>query len=55
MVKLSKAVLEPYKKRYVDIFAWKYERLKTCGIVLIQHRIPLKLRENPWVTSKITL
>lgn len=49
MVKLFKGVPKDYKERYVDIFkkfmdvfAWSYEYLKTYDLDIIQHKIPLK-------------
>lgn len=49
MVKLFKGVRKGYKERYVDIFkkymdvfAWSYEDLKTYDLDIIQHKIPLK-------------
>jgi hypothetical protein len=35
-------------KEYVDVFAWKYEDLKTYDTTIIQHRIPLKPRTKPF-------
>lgn len=52
MVRLSKDVPKDLKQRYVeifnkyiDIFAWSYEDLKTYDTSIIQHKIPLK----PWI------
>jgi hypothetical protein len=35
-------------KEYVDVFAWKYEDLKTYDTSIIQHRIPLKPGTKPF-------
>jgi hypothetical protein len=35
-------------KEYVDVFAWKYEDLKTYDTGIIQHRIPLKHGKKPF-------
>ena len=34
-------------KEYLDVFAWKYEDLKTYDISIFKHRIPLKLDTKP--------
>jgi len=51
MVRLAKNVPEHFKQRYVslfkkfvDVFAWSYEDLKTYDTKIIQHKIPLKPR-----------
>jgi hypothetical protein len=48
-INLSKEISFEHKKEYlnlskeyVDVFAWKYEDLKTYDTNIIQHRIPLK-------------
>jgi len=49
LVKLSKNLPENEKQNYIelfkefkDVFAWKYEYLKTYDMAIIQHKIPLK-------------
>jgi hypothetical protein len=34
-------------KKFVDIFAWSYDNLKTFDNDIIQHKIPLKVGSNP--------
>jgi hypothetical protein len=48
-VKLSKFLLEKYLAEYevllndfIDVFAWKYEDLRTFDETIIHHKIPLK-------------
>jgi ribonuclease HI len=54
-VKLSKSLSENQRVEYVkllkefsDVFAWKYEDLKTYDTNIIEHRIPLKYDTNPF-------
>jgi hypothetical protein len=35
-------------KRFVDIFAWSYEDLKTFDTNIIQHKIPMKVGSKPF-------
>ena len=49
MVKLFKGVPKNYKERYIDlfkkymdVFSWSYEDLKTYDKIIIWHNIPLK-------------
>jgi hypothetical protein len=53
-VKLSKILSENKRVEYVkllkvlsDVFAWKYEYLKTYDTSIIEHSIPLKYDTNP--------
>jgi len=54
-IKLSKYIYVEKKqeyqqifKEYMDVFAWKYEDLKTYDTNIIQHMIPLKLGSKPF-------
>ena len=54
IVKLFKGVPKEYKERYIDlfkkfmdVFAWSYEDLKTYDLDIIQHKIPLKYGVKP--------
>jgi len=54
-VKLPKSLLDERKMEYhklfcefVDVFAWKYEDLKTYDTSIIEHRIPLKDGTKPF-------
>jgi hypothetical protein len=54
-VKLSKflsgkqrARYEKFIKEFIDIFAWKYEDLRTFDVNIIQHKIPLKENVKPF-------
>jgi hypothetical protein len=38
-------------KKIVDVFAWSYEDLKTFGIDIIQHKIPLKVGSKPFIQN----
>ena len=49
IVKLFKGVPENYKERYIhifkkymDVFSWSYEDLKTYDKISIEHKIPFK-------------
>jgi hypothetical protein len=35
-------------KEFVDVFAWKYEYLRTNATNIIEHKIPLKEETNPF-------
>ena len=35
-------------REYVDVFAWKYEDLKTCDKSIIEHKIPLNPNTKPF-------
>lgn len=49
LIKLAKGIPKGYKqkyldlfKKYVDVFSWSYDELKTHDISIIQHKIPVK-------------
>jgi hypothetical protein len=51
---MSKVLFDEQRKKYInlmkeyaDIFAWKYEDLKTYDNNIIQHKIPLKPNTKP--------
>ena len=55
IVKISKLLSKENRKKYisllkkfVDIFAWSYEDLKTYDTSIIQHKIPLKHDTKPF-------
>ena len=48
MIKLSKTLLAHIKLRYIDVFAWSYEDLKSYDTKIIQHKIPLKENQKPF-------
>jgi hypothetical protein len=55
IVKISRALPDEQRDRYVslmkkfvDIFAWSYEDLKTFDTDIIQHKIPLKVGSKPF-------
>ena len=55
IVKISKLLSKENRKKYisllkkfVDIFAWSYEDLKTHDTRIIQHKIPLKPDTKPF-------
>jgi hypothetical protein len=54
-IKLSKNIHVDHRaeyfhlfKEYMDVFSWRYEDIKTYDTNIIQHRIPLKPRTNPF-------
>jgi ribonuclease HI len=54
-VKLSKFLSAKYRAKYeellkefIDVFAWKYEDLRTFDETIIQHKIPLKENVKPF-------
>ena len=56
MVKISKALTAEQRNRYikllkehVDVFAWSYEELRTYDIGIIQHKVPLKKYDKPFL------
>jgi len=49
IIKMEKGVPHKYKqryldlfKKYMDVFSWSYDDLKTFDTTVIQHKIPLK-------------
>lgn len=55
LVKVSKALSNERRQKYVDlmkefddVFAWRYEDIKTYDTSIIQHKIPLKPNTNPF-------
>ena len=55
MIKLSKTLPAHIKLKYIelfkefsDIFAWRYEDLKSYDTEIIQHKIPLKENQKPF-------
>ena len=67
MVKLSKYLSTETKnkytellRKYIDVFAWSYEELKTYDTSVIEHKIPLKpgvkhFKQKLWQFNPILL